>query len=72
MRVKDESRLRVINDIRVHAIAILTMANEYKTEYKDDHEYPVRVKMDNLDSIWDVINFNIRELVRKVEPENKP
>jgi hypothetical protein len=70
MRVKDESRLHTMNDLQVHANAILIMVTEYKKEYKDTSDIP-RVKMDELDKIWSTINFNIGELVRKAELENK-
>ncbi len=72
MRLKDETRLHVLNDLQVHANAIRIMIDEYRKEYREVGDYSVRIKMNNLDSIWDTINFNANELVRKLAIENKP
>jgi len=69
--MKDKTRKFALNEIKVHARAILIMVEEYGKEYKNTKNTPTEV-MENLDEIWRVITFNTNKLVEKVEKEDKP
>jgi hypothetical protein len=57
MRAIDVDRKRAMNEIKVRARSILSMADEYERMYKDN-SYPWEEQRANLEDIWRIITEN--------------
>ena len=57
MRAIDVDRKRAMNEIKLRARSILSMADEYERMYKDN-SYAWEEQKANLDDIWRIITEN--------------